>query len=103
MDDGCEALICLVGAHGDAFFLSSLRNGLREEIGHLPDAGRNETAFRPNETYISDIAHKFIEDSNDIEMAQFIGKGNLGEKADSNTGKNCGPDRFDTIRPEVPA
>ena len=55
--------------------LDSPRNGVREEIGHLADAGRHETAFRPDETYISGIAHKFLKDSNDIGMANFISKG----------------------------
>ena len=35
-------------------------------------------------------------------MAEFIGKGNLGEQANSNIAQNRGPDRFDTVRPEVP-
>jgi hypothetical protein len=82
---------------GTLFSLGSLRNGLREEIGHLADAGRNETAFRPDEAYISDISHKFLQDSHDIRMAELISQGNLGEQADSNTGQNGGPDRFDTV------
>ena len=82
--------------------LGSLRNGRREEIGHLADAGRNETAFWPDEAYISDIAHKFLEDRNDIGMPEFISKGNLGEHANSNTGQNGGPDRFDTVGREIP-
>ena len=79
------------------FFSNSLRNGLSEEIGHLADAGRNETAFRPDKTYISDIRHKFSKDRNDIGMAEFVSKGSLGEQANTNTGQNGGPDRFDTV------
>ena len=35
-------------------------------------------------------------------MAELISKGNLSEQADSNTGQNGGPDRFDTVGREVP-
>ena len=79
------------------FSLGSLRKGRREEIGHLADAGRNETAFWPDEAYVADTAHKFLQDSHDIRMAELISKGNLGEQADSNPGQHGGPDRFDTV------
>ena len=45
---------------------------------------------------------KFVEDGDDIGMTEFIGKGNLGEQANSNIAQNCGPDRFDTVGPEAP-
>ncbi len=82
-------------------FLSSRWNGLREEIGHLADASRNETAFWPDKTYLSNIAQKVSENRNDIGVAEFISKGNLGEQANTNTGQHGGPDRFDTVGGEV--
>jgi hypothetical protein len=82
-------------------FLSSLWNGLREEIGHLANAGRNETTFWPNETYISGIVHKFSEDRNYVGVPELIRKGNLGEQANTDTGQNRSPDRFDTVGRQV--
>ena len=62
------------------------RHGLRKKVSNLADAGRNETAFWPDKVYISSIADKFFEDRDDIGVAEFISKGNLGEKADTDTG-----------------
>ena len=91
---------CLLRAVAEYFpkrGLSSPRNGLREEIGHLTDTGWDEAAFRPDQVYVSNFAYKFLQDRNDIMMLEFINKGNLGEHANSNTGQNSGPNRFDTV------
>jgi len=34
-------------------------------------------------------------------MPEFISKRDLGEQADSNTGQNTSPDRFDTVGREI--
>ena len=68
----------------------------------MAHTGRNEPAFGPDEAYIPDVAHKIVKDGDDIGMTEFISKRNLGEQANSNTGQNRSPDRFDTVRREIP-
>jgi hypothetical protein len=70
--------------------------------GHLTDAGGDETAFRPDEVYISNIAHKFLENRNDSGMLEFLRKRNFGEHANSDTGEDGGPDRLNTVGQEIP-
>ena len=61
------------------FSLDTLGYGHCEEIRHATHASRDETACRPDQAYIPDVAYKLVENRDDVGMAEFIGKRNLGE------------------------
>jgi len=66
--------------------LNTLRYGLCEEIGDSSHARRYKPASWPDEAYVSGVAYKFVENGDDVRMAEIIGKGDLGLQADSHTG-----------------
>jgi hypothetical protein len=63
-----------------------LRYSLYEKIGDLSHPRRYKPASWPDEAYVSGVAYKFVENVDDIRMAEIIGKRYLGKQADSHTG-----------------
>ena len=81
--------------------LNTPRYGLREKIGHPAHARRDETAFRPDDADVSDVAYIVLENPDVVRRSEFIGERDPGEQANSGTGENGSPDRFDTVGRKV--
>jgi hypothetical protein len=85
--------------------MTSCLNTLWESHGKIVSrtshACRYIPTFWPDEADVSDVDYKFFEYRDHVRMPEFISKRDLGEQADSNTGQNTSPDRFDTVGREI--
>src|SRR5213076_1955762 len=75
--------------------LNTLHESRSKEVRHLAHARRNETTFRPDEAYVSDIADEFVENGDHVRVSELIGKRDLGKKANPDTGQHTSSDRFE--------
>jgi hypothetical protein len=64
---------------------------------------RYKPTLWPNEAYVSGVAYEFLKNRDHVRMSEFIGKRDPGKQANSDTGQNTGPDRFDTIGRKISA
>jgi hypothetical protein len=48
--------------------LQALRYGFSEEIGPATNTHWDESALRPDEAYVSNSAHKIVENGDDVRM-----------------------------------
>jgi hypothetical protein len=67
----------------------------KKSVARRTRAG-TKPAFRPDEAYVSDVAHKFVENRDDVGWRSSSARETLA-KANSHTGQNTSPDRFDTV------
>src|SRR5471032_2594217 len=91
------------GAPIDSVCLNTLWEGRSKKVGHAEHARRYIPTFWPDEAYVAGVSYKFVENRDHVRMPEFIGKRDTCEQADSNTGQNTGPDRFDTVGRKISA
>src|SRR5471030_482200 len=91
------------GAPIDSVCLNTLWQRRSKKISHAAHARRYISTFWPDEAYVSDVSQKFVENRDHVRMPEFIGKRDSGKEANSNTGQNAGPDRFDTVGRKIAA
>lgn len=97
----CKATGSVFSRSIDFDCLNALWEGSSKKVGHATHARRNIPAFWPDEADVAGVSYEFVEDRNHVRMPEFIGKGDTGKQADSNTGQNAGPDGFNAVRRKI--
>jgi hypothetical protein len=87
----------LLSAPIDCVCLNTLWEGHSKVVSCTSHACRYVPTFWPDEAYVSDVDYKFFENHDHVRMQEIISKRDLGKQANSNTGQNTSPDRFDAV------